>query len=427
MHTIREICDMFTSLLGNDIRARGRITSVRRMKKSVFVDLTLKASKIQCCFEHDSGYRPENGDLVEVFGKCFYTNTKEPTIDVFEVSVVNNWKADVEYGDVLRSKVNLLQAFSPEAYQRFHYPQAVRNFIRQFLTSRSYFEVQTPILGRNYNGGKSFPVTSSYLGKSIGFNRTTMEDRMQAIIGIGYKRIFQIGSIFRSDKEHTFLEGYEAFLSWEDGKELIKEMLAYVVEKLVQEGIGDVDHTAEDIMNKHWLEIDFFAGAFDKFKMDSELISRAGDEMVGLLAEKGVLKSNVVSLESIADELANAIASGTGMPTIVNGFPVWSSPLYAPCGVAEFSVQIQRSRMYLPGLKGGFEIGVQENDYDRFLDRLNGQREVWKLSNEDIRIADSDLAKVISGGLPPIFGFGMNPDRILRIWRKDCAIDPYNE
>jgi len=83
--------------------------------------------------------------------------------------------------------------------------------------------------------------------------------------------------------------------------------------------------------------------------------------------------------------------------------------------------------MYIPSQKGGFEIGIQENDYDNFVRRMAEQRKTWNLSEGDERIGDSDLAKILSGGLPPIFGFGLNPDRIVRIWRQDSNIDPYQE
>lgn len=398
MLTIREVSANFSSFLGQGVSVRGRISAVRRMKKSIFVDLIWANSKIQCRFEPGASYAPVCGDLLEVSGICTEASSGEPTVNVSEVSVVSKWRAETDYKKVSEGGASPLRAFLPGSYETGFFSQTVRNHIRQFLVSRKYLEVQTPILGKNYNGGRSFPVSSSYLNHRIGFNRTTMEDRMQALIAMGYERIFQIGSVFRSESENTFVEGYESFLSWEDGKQLIKDLLAHTIERLLHDGIGDPNSLTEAVMKKDWREVDFCE--------ISELNTGS-------------------SPETIADTMANAIAEKEGVPTIVNGFPLWSSPLYAPC--VDSADRLQRSRIYFPGQKGGLEIGVQENDYERFMERLVTQREAWKLPVDDERITESDLAKILSGGLPPVFGFGMSPDRIVRIWRKDCTIDPYME
>jgi len=425
MLSIQEVRTAFAFLLGSDVQIKGRIVSVRQMRKSVFADLFLNDSKIQCRFDPNFGFYPHNGDLIEVLGKCFFTNSGEPTIDVSRAVIIAKWSADVDYKKVSEAKTGPLSVFLPEARKRFHFSQSVRNHIRYFLTSEGYFEVQTPIIGRSYNGGRSFPVSSFYLNNRLGFNRTTMEDRMQSLFAMGYEKVFQIGSVFRSDKELTFLEGYEAYIDLEEGKQRIKRMLSHVVNRLVEEGIGESNDFSKSIMACDWLEIDFLAGACDLTKLSPEEILAMGNGMTELLFRMSMIKKEDISPENIADELANAVAEKTGVPTIVNGFPVWSSPLYAIC--ANKNRQLVRSRMYIPGQKGGFEIGIQENDYDNFVRRLAEQRNVWKLPVEDERIGNSDLAKIISGGLPPIFGFGLSPDRIVRIWRHDCNIDPYQE
>jgi len=233
-----------------------------------------------------------------------------------------------------------------------------------------------------------------------------MEDRMQAIVAMGYERVFQMGSVFRSDKELTFLEGYEAYTDWEEGKRRIKQMLSYVVKKLIEEGIGEPNSVSDKIVACNWLELDFLTAVYELTKQAPE---KNGDS----------------SPETVADELANAVAEKTGVPTIINGFPIWSSPLYVVCKSDDR--KLVRSRMYIPGQKGGFEIGVQESDYGNFVRRMTEQRKVWGLSEGDERIGDSDLAKTLSGGLPSIFGFGLNPDRIVRVWRQNSSIDPYQE
>lgn len=85
---------------------------------------------------------------------------------------------------------------------------------------------------------------------------------------------------------------------------MIKDLLAYAIEKLLLDGIGDPNALTEAIMKKTWREVDFY--------------------------EISELKTGS-SPETIADTMANALAEKEDVPTIVNGFPTWSSPLYAPC------------------------------------------------------------------------------------------------
>ncbi len=413
------------SLIGVEVRTRGRVISIRRMRKSVFADLFSVDSKIQCRFDPADGFCPNNGDLVEIVGKCILSKSGEPTIGVSNVVVVGKWSANIDFKKVLDGGSSPLLAFMPGAYGHFHYSQIVRNQIRSFLVSENYFEVQTPILGKNYNGGRSFPVSSFCLDNRIGFNRTTVEDRMQALIAMGYEKVFQIGSVFRSGKELTFLEGYEAFTEWKDGKDRIKRMLAVTVEKLIQSGIGNPDIVSDRLMKCDWLEKDFFDGVGELTGISSGQILEGGYVFAELLKKKKLIKGERVSPETIADELANLVAESTGVPTIVNGLPVWSSPLYAQN--KDDDKRLVRSRMYIPGQKGGFEIGMQENDYERFIERISQQRKVWNLATDDDRVRESDLATVISGGLPPTFGYGLSPDRLVKIWRQDCSNDPYRE
>ena len=425
MWQIKVLLEKFVSLLGVEVKVRGRIISIRRMKRSVFADLFSIDSKVQCRFDPAGGLCPNNGDLVEVVGKCVVSKSGESTIDVSSVVVVGKWSANIDFKEVSNGGSSPLLAFMPGAYGRFHYSQVARNQVRTFLTSEGYFEVQTPILGRNYNGGRSFPVSSFCSGNRIGFNRTTVEDRMQALIAMGYERVFQVGSVFRSGKELTFLEGYEAFTEWEAGKCRIKQLLASVVEKLIQSGIGSPNDTSDHLIGCDWLEVDFLDSVSESTKVSSQQIMEVDSTLAGFLRDRGVIKEEEVSPETIADELANLVAEATGVPTIVNGFPVWSSPLYALS--EDGGERLVRSRMYIPGQKGGFEIGMQENNYERFTERISRQRKMWNLATDDDRVRESDLSTVISGGLPPTFGYGLSPDRLVKIWRQDCSNYPYRE
>ncbi len=420
---IKKLNSEFDSQFENIVFVQGRISSVRSMKDFVFADIWEMGSKIQIVLNADANLGFNPGDLVTVEGQCVLTKSGEKSIKVSSVEVTGKWEAEIAYKDVAKTKSGLLSVFAPEAYERLLFPNLVRNNIRSFLNSKNFLEVQTPVLGENYNGGRSFPVVSSYLGKRLGYNRTTMEERMQALIGAGFERVFQIGSVFRSDRENTFLEGYAARTDWNEGKSLVREMLSHTVKSLVENGIGAQSEHVMDIINNNWSEFDFFKQAEEIFGIEKDTLVSSGENLVPICLEKQIIKSSDISAENLADEIGNAIAQKQSHIVIVEGFPVWSSPLYKRS--PDNKNQLLRGRMYLPGQNGGFELGIQENNYQEFLNRIEEQRKRWKLPEEDERLLESDLIKIISGGLPPMFGFALSPDRILRIWRQDTSIDPF--
>ena len=62
------------------------------------------------------------------------------------------------------------------------------------------------------------------------------------------------------------------------------------------------------------------------------------------------------------------------------------------------------------------------------LERIEKQRKNWSLQSDDSRVQESELETILSCGMPPMFGFGfLEPDRITRIWREDCTIDPFEK
>lgn len=422
-YKIQEIRETFDGYADVVVSLYGRISNIRSSKNITFLDLSHQGEKIQCSFTHTQQFEINNGDLISVKGICYKTRMGEITINISELQVQNKWMADIAFKDIGKTESTPLKSFEVEAYKRTFYPYVLRKAIRSYFDNMNFIEVQTPILGKNYNGGRSFPVVSSYKENKLGYNRTTFEDRMQALIGSGFERIYQMGSVFRSENENTFLEGYVRELEWIDGKNLIKGMFASCVDALLEKGIGDTTDYIDKISKSEWIEVDLLEKVDELFGIKSDTFINNIDSVIEILFSHGVINTKTISAENAADTVANHIAQKYTVPVIIDGFPIWSSPLYKESS----SGKLFRCRLYLPPLSGGFELGIQENDYNNFLSRLHEQRIRWNLDVEDERIADSDLLKIISGGLPETFGFGLSPDRILKLWDNKFNIDPYLE
>lgn len=420
---IKFLLQNFDSFLYKEVFCNGRVYSVRKMKEHVFADIFERGYFIQIKISKKAikaGIK--SGDLIFFKGVCSLTNKKEKIIEINKILSVNKWEADIPFKHLNNYKYNPLKSFLSNKYRDLYLSNLIRNNLRKFFYQNDFFEVQTPILSSRYNGGKSFPVISSYLNEKIGFNRTTMEERMQALIGSGFENIFQIGSIFRSGKEKTFLEGYTTSLDFNECKEIIREMLSYIVLGMIEQGLDKNNSIAIDIINNNWSEIDFFDGASDFLGINKKLLENFNEELIEELLKLKIINKKDISPESLADNIANCIFNKNDKLTIIDGFPSWSSPLYKKDSK---NLKLKRCRVYIPGQDGGFEIGTQENDILTFKKNLENQKNKWKLSDGDERIMSSELEDIISAGLPGIVGFALSPDRILKIWVDNPDIDSY--
>jgi lysyl-tRNA synthetase class 2 len=430
MTDISKILDSFDNLLNKEVSLSGRIINIRKMKTGLFVDLMNKNDVIQLFLSSLDNNNLSTGDLINIRGKCFYTKRGEPTIKIKELQIVNKWNSNIGYKLIKNiNNKTPLKIFLKEKYIRCYTSYRIREHIRDFLKKNNFMEVYTPVLCEKYNGGRSFPVKSICNNNIIGYNRATMEEKMQALVGSGFERIFQIGNVFRSLNEFISVEGYASNVNWNDGQMLIRKLLQYVIEEIDKEIDIPANKTMEDIKNNNWKLIDFVEGAVGIY--GRKILKPLSDGLLlsKFLVENKIIKNKSILPETAGDIIAKEILKKQDKPTLINGFPLWNSPLYLPCNNDNQIACIQRSKVYFPGLlDGGFDMGVQENNYKRFLKRIEKQRKNWSLQSDDSRVQESELETILSCGMPPMFGFGfLEPDRITRIWRDDCTIDPFEK
>ncbi len=415
---ISKLISEFDSNLNKLITVRGRILTRRKMRNFIFLDLFNGGAKIQLISSEGTDLFP--GDLVEISGTCCKSKTNESSIKVDNFKIISRWKAKKGIKTIKYTKIySPLKAFKFESFNINYIPYLVRKYIKEFLNNEGFLEVQTPILCEKYNGGNSFPVKSNYLNNFLGFNRTTFEEKMQALVGIGFEKIYQIGSIFRSENEYTFLESYSSFTNFNEGKEQVKNLLKYVVDELQKANESFSNKTSIMISNRDWEEVDFFTELNKIIKNESKENQEDWKTVLKILIREKLIIKESPSPETIAEIICGLIAKRYNCLLLINNLPVWSSPLY----LEKNNSTLYRTRGFFPDQIGSFEFGMQENNYDNFIKREQSQKKNW----DKKFIGNQDLAEVLSGGLPPMFGLGLNPDRISKIFNKDSTIDPFHE
>jgi lysyl-tRNA synthetase class II len=423
------IIQNFDSLLGKRIQVIGRVIAIRKLKLSTFFDLDQRGKKLQIRTQTGDEDIP-TGSIIHATGVCVYSSSGHRTIDRAQVDTVTKWEHALSYNDIQKTQQGPLHAFVRNIYSDIFFAQSARNYMRNFLISREFFEIQTPVLTKHYNGGRSVPVGISYFNTQIGYCRTTFEDRMQGYVAAGFERIFQIGSIFRSGKERTLLEGYSVFLGFDGGIQFMKDIMGHTVSELhkLNSGTADSDDaTVDHIISQNWVEVDFLDEAAVILGIGKKHVAAGDSVMLTAVREKGLVDKDT-TFETIGEKVGFAIAQKSKLPIIVKHFPTWSSPLYKQAKKDSMDILL-RGRVYFKTQVGlhRLEFGVQENDYQNFAQRNEIQKRSWGLPENDERTKHSDLADIIAGGVPALFGFAIDPDWLLTIFGTQYSMDIYNE
>src|SRR5256885_14984801 len=166
---------------GETLRAAGRITAHRDMGKSHFVDLRDVTGRMQI-YVHEKEVGAEAieifklldlGDFIGVEGVCFLTKTGEPTLKAHRLEVLakslrplpEKWHGltDVE----ARYRHRYLDLVTNErAREVFAKRIAIVRETRQFMQSRGFVEVETPMLQTVAGGAAAEPFRTHH--KALG-------------------------------------------------------------------------------------------------------------------------------------------------------------------------------------------------------------------------------------------------------------------
>ena len=404
---VEKFIDIFSSSDPNIYEVEGRVKSVRKMKNTFFLDIVDDFEKLQIIVQENLEKFEDIfvGDYVKICGEMHLSKTGEQSLLATEKISCLRFNGKPE---------KLKEILSKDNFRKYEIKFLIRKKIRDFFSEKGFIETDTKILSTRYNGGRSFPVYSSYLNNVLGYNRTTLEEKMQELILFGFENIFQIGNIFRSDKELTFLEGYVKNMDLFSGEKLIIELCSYLISELKVRYEIRLDDGIENIVTCSWRKMSYLDIVNLIYSTDlSEVIGSPSKLRSFIVKNKFNVNIKNTSDDSLADALIDESGFIFNCPTIVSDFPIWCSPLYKKNIGTQF---LERAKMYLPYQTGGFDLGIQENNFNSFKQRLDEQKSYWAFSKDDIRMKEGELSDLLSCGVLDLFGFGLNPDRFINFF-----------
>ena len=424
-----------------NVSLAGRLVSRRIMGKASFAHILDGEGKIQLYVSRDGlGEEPyaafkkwDVGDIVGVKGHLFRTKTGEVSVHVTEMTLLA--KSLLPLPEKFHGLTNLEQRYrqryvdlivNPEVKDTFVKRSQILRLIRNYLDSKGFLEVDTPILVPLEIGASARPFKTHHNTLDMDmYLRIETELYLKRLIVGGMNKVYEVGRIFRNegmDQKHnpefTSIELYQAFTDYYGMMDLVEElykMLAIEVcgdTKITYQGIEiDMGHWERLTMVeavKKYANVDYNDWQSDE---DARACAKAHHVEVPADATKGTVLVEFFDAY-VEDKLIQ--------PTFIYDYPVENSPL-------------AKRKPTDPAFTERFEYFINCTEYGNAFSELNDpidQKDRFERQVAAKRIqepecnaeVDYDYVTALEYGLPPTGGLGFGVDRLVMLLTDSASI-----
>lgn len=409
------------------IKVAGRIMSIRGQGAIVFINIFDGTASFQALFKRDemdeNSFKLFNetidiGDFVNLTGVLFTSSRGEKTLKVSEWSILTKslrplpekWHGLQDEEERFRRRyLDILT--NSEVREMVEKRSKFWQNIREFLLTRNFLEVETPILENMTGGAEAKPFSTHHNALDLNvYLRISPELWLKRLMVAGLPKVFEIGRVFRNegmDAEHaqdyTHMEFYQAYSDYREGMKMITEMYREVAEKT----FGTQKFTIKGFeidLAKDWEEYDYVAIIKEKTGIDIKTATLA--EMEDKLKELKVEYDKAGFNENRAtDNLWKYCRRQIAGPGFLINVPISMEPLAKSC--EDDPNYVERFQLIL----GGSELGKgfsELNDPIDQADRFMKQAKLREAGDEEAQMSDTDFVEALEYGMPPTFGFGVS-------------------
>jgi lysyl-tRNA synthetase class 2 len=425
------------------VKVAGRMMAKRLMGKAAFTHLQDMSGQIQLFVQRDSlaasiyddSFKKwDIGDIVAAEGTLFKTKTGELSVRVNEIRLLTKSLRPLpeKFHGLADQETRYRQRYldlimSEETRRTFQIRSRIINFIRQFLTERSFLEVETPMMQAIPGGATARPFKTFHNALDMDFFlRIAPELYLKRLVVGGFERVFEINRSFRNEglstrhnPEFTMLEFYQAYADYNDLMDLTEEMLRTLAQDIL--GTMIITYQGEQYdFSKPFTRITVkdsilsFNPQLTSADLDTLEAARkaATDLRIPLKDNYGLGKIQIEIFEKIVEHRLKD-------PTFITAYPTEVSPL-ARCNVNDPSLT-DRFEFFV----GGREIanGFSElNDPEDQAERFRKQVEEKDAGDEEAMHFDADYIRALEHGMPPTAGEGIGIDRLVMLFTDSPSI-----
>jgi lysyl-tRNA synthetase, class II len=415
---------------GREVALAGRITAHRDMGKSMFIDIKDQSGRIQVYAQKnvlgDEQFEVfrhlDLGDFLGAKGTLFTTKTGEISVKITSFTILakalrpppEKWHglADTE----MRYRQRYLDLMANDEIKRtFLLRSQVIHEIRAFLHSRSYVEVETPMMQAIPGGAAAQPFVTHHNALGCNFYlRIALELYLKRLLVGGIDRVFEIGRIFRNEglsrkhnPEFTMLEAYEAYGDYESMMDLVQSMVCHVAQKVL--GTLKIEHKNPEGVVTRTIDL---TPPWKRVKYKDLVKEKAGADLFELSPAARPAKAIKLGAEigeAYEDfEVTQAVFEKLIEPTLIDPVFVTHAPKEL-IPLAKLSPNDSTTVEVFECCINGVEIApayTEQNDPIAQRERLEHQ------AGGEKQKLDEDFLVALEHGMPPAGGMGMGIDRL---------------
>ncbi len=426
----------------NEVTIAGRIMSKRRSGKAGFMDIQDKFGNMQIYIsisdvgesEYELYKSCDIGDIIAITGWICKTNTGALTIHATKyIHLVKALKplpekfhglTDIEER-YRRRYVDLIMNDKAKEIA-FIRPKIIR-CIQNFMDSRGFVEVETPILTTLLTGAAARPFATHHNTLDLDmYLRIALELPLKRLLVGGMEAVYEIGRTFRNEgmdpkhnPEFTMMEAYLAYSDLEGMMDLTENMYQTIANevfgKMTYNWYGNEIH-----LDGKWKRISMVDAIKEvtgiDFKKEMSL-----EEALELAQKHDIpVEEHQKSYGHIVNLFFEKYVEETLIePTFLYGHPIEISPLTKKDeNDPRFT---QRFELFIGG-KEFANAYTELNDPIDQLERFENQLKERDLGNEEANDIDMDFIEALEYGMPPAGGIGYGIDRLVMLFTESDSI-----
>ena len=433
--TSAQIKEHFDQMEGRAVKVAGRLMSKRGMGKVSFCDLQDKSGRIQLYARKDEmdeeAYnrfkKYDIGDIVGVKGEVFRTQRGEMSVRAREITLLSKSLLPLpeKFHGLTDKELRYRQRYvdlimNPDSRRNFEIRSAFVKYLRNFLDSRGFMEVETPVLNTLAGGAAARPFITHHNTLDIDmYMRIATELHLKRLIVGGLERVYEVGRIFRNEgmdtkhnPEFTTVELYQAYADFNDMMDLFEDLLSGAARDIL--GTYEVEWQGEKIS---------LAPGFKRMTMAEAVKEHLGVDFMAIESDEEAVaaaRSVGVDMDGVEPTWGHAlyecydqkVEEKMIQPTFITMHPVDVSPLAKrspkdPRLTERFELFVCRSEM-------GNAFSELNDPIDQ-RQRFQKQAELRAKGDDETEMMDEDFLTALEYGMPPTGGLGIGIDRCVML------------
>ena len=430
--TAQEIKEHFDEMEGKPVSIAGRLMSKRGMGKVSFCDLQDKTGRIQLyarkdemdADNYDRFKKYDIGDIVGVNGEVFRTQRGEMSVRAHDITLLSKSLRPLpeKFHGLTDKEIRYRQRYvdlimNPESKRNFEIRSRFVAFLRRYLDSLGFMEVETPVLSPIAGGANARPFITHHNAQDIDmYMRIATELHLKRLIVGGMERVYEVGRIFRNEgmdtkhnPEFTTCELYQAYTNLDGMMDILEGILTGAAKEIL--GTYHIKWLGHDIdLTPSWQRVTMADAV--KNVTGADFMACIGD------ADKGVelAKSVGVDMDGVPHTWGNAlyetfdqkVEETLVQPTFITMYPVEVSPLAKRSPTQPELTE--RYEMFICGCEMGNAFSELNDPIDQY-ERFKAQAEKRANGDEEADMMDEDFVMALEYGMPPTGGLGFGIDR----------------